>query len=87
MYTIISEAQPLCDGMYWADVLKDERDDIYVAVEVTIEGVRKVFLVYIDNLVDFFKNGVDYGVMNNASEYTFETYDRYCRWCSYNLAS
>lgn len=87
MYTIISEAQPLCDGMYLADVLLDEREDIYFAIEVTIEGTRKVFLVYIDNLQDFFKEGVDYGVMNNASEYTFETYERFCKWCSYNLKS
>lgn len=87
MYTIISEAQPLCDGMYWADVLKAENDDIYVAVEVTIETVRKVFVVFIDNIVDFFKNGVDYGVMNNASDYTFETYDKYCKWFNLNVAS
>ena len=87
MYTIISEAQPLCDCRYVADVLKDERDDIYLAVEVTIDCVPKVFLVFIDNVVDFFKNGVDYGVMNNASEHTFETYDAFCKWCSYNLTS
>lgn len=87
MYTIISEAQPLCDGMYLADVLKDQRDDIYFAVEVTIEYVNKVFLVSTDALVDFFSNGVDYGVMNDASTYTFETYEKYCKWCSYNLAS
>ncbi len=87
MYTIISEAQPLCDGMYLADVLLDEREDIYFAIEVTIEGTRKVFIVYTDNLQDFFKEGVNYGVMDKASAYTFETYDRFCKWCSYNLKS
>lgn len=87
MYTIISEAQPLCDGMYMADVLLDEREDIYFAIEVTIEGTQKVFLVYVDNLHAFFEAGVDYGVMNNASEHTFETYERFCKWCSYNLKS
>ena len=87
MYTLISEAQPFCDGMYLGDVLKDERDDIFCAVEVTIEGTRKVFLVFIGNLSDFFKEGVDYGVMNNASYLTFETYERYCKWLSYNLQS
>lgn len=87
MYTIISEAQPLCDGKYWADVLKAENDDIYIAVEVTIKTVRKVFVVFIDNIVDFFKNGVDYVVMNNASDHTFETYDKYCKWFNLNVAS
>lgn len=87
MYTIISEAQPLCDGMYLGDVLKDERNDIYFAIEVTIEGTQKVFLVYINDLQDFFSKGVDYGFMNNASTYTFDTYEQFCKWCSYNLKS
>lgn len=68
-----------------ADVLKDEKGDIYFAVEVSIAGVHKVFIVYIDALMDFLKGGVDYGVMNNASDLTFETYAHYCKWCSYNL--
>ena len=88
MYTIISEAQPLCDGMYMADVLKDERwGYIYFAVEVTIEGVQKVFIVDSDSIVEFFSKGVNYAVMNKASDYTFENYEQFCKWCSYNLTN
>lgn len=87
MYTIISEAQPLCDGMYLGDVLQEENGDIFFAVEVTIEGTRKVFLVYISDLVEFFNLGVDYNHMNEQSTHTFDTYEQFCKWCSYNLKS
>ena len=88
MFTFVSQNQEF--GDYFADVLKDEAGDTYLAVHVDFPDgmgvVTHVFVVYIGNLPDFVASGKDLGAMTNASYRAF-TLPKFCQWVSYNVAS
>lgn len=90
MFTLIAEAQEVGNEMY-ADVLKDERNEIFLAVEIDVPAGlgfhQDVAIVHISNLSNVVKNANDLESVRGYSYKLFEDYAKYCKWYGYNVQS